>query len=103
MDFQIEVDKVDVSVSDGYYKRVSLDITGADEKFIQEISKEADIDDLLAGKTENEIKEWVISRYDWVQSLLNEFWQSSSDACPLEANEAEAQESAFETFVNSLK
>ena len=34
-----------------------------------------------------------------VKNLLYEFWQRSSDACPLEAGEAEQQESSFADFV----
>jgi len=34
-----------------------------------------------------------------IQEMLNEFWQRSSDACPLEASEAENQVSEWEQWV----
>ena len=34
-----------------------------------------------------------------ISELLSTFWQSSSDACPLECSEAEKQEMAFKDFV----
>lgn len=36
------------------------------------------------------------------RQLLHRFWQRTSDACPLEAGEAEEQEKYFEGFVNDL-
>lgn len=36
---------------------------------------------------------------DTIGDLLSEFWQTSSDACPLEVSEAEKQEVAFKAFV----
>jgi len=36
------------------------------------------------------------------KELLRQFWQSSSDACPLEATEAEKQEQAFEDWIVDL-
>jgi len=42
----------------------------------------------------NEIKEDV-------KNLLHEFWNSSSDVCPLEASEQEAQEKAFAEFIEN--
>jgi hypothetical protein len=36
------------------------------------------------------------------KNLLYEFWQRSSDACPLEATEAEKQEKDFYEWVSSL-
>lgn len=33
------------------------------------------------------------------RNLLREFWQRSSDACPLEVSEAEEQELAFEQWI----
>ncbi len=34
------------------------------------------------------------------KKLLQEFWQRSSDACPLEATEAEKQETEFNNWVD---
>lgn len=34
-----------------------------------------------------------------IKNLLHEFWNSSSDACPLEASEQEEQEKAFADFI----
>lgn len=103
MDITIKADRVEITTSSGSYsKTVDVELIGADEDFIKEISKNTSLDDLLVGKTEAEIRSWVVNEYDWVQNLLNEFWQRSSDACPLEASEAEAQENAFIKFVNSL-
>lgn len=103
MDITIIADQVEITATHGSYsKTVEVQLTGADEDFIKEISKECSINDLLAGKTEAEIRTWVVNEYDWVQNLLNAFWQRSSDACPLEASEAEAQELAFIKFVNEL-
>lgn len=34
-----------------------------------------------------------------IKGLLAEFWQQTSDACPLECGEAEKQENAFSEFV----
>lgn len=36
-----------------------------------------------------------------IKNLLAEFWQQTSDACPLECTEAEKQEKAFAEFVNT--
>jgi hypothetical protein len=36
-------------------------------------------------------------------NLLTAFWQSSSDACPLEASEAEEMELAFREFVEKYQ
>lgn len=103
MDITIKADQVSIaSAHQTYAKTIELEITGADESFIKEVSKQASIDDLLSGKTESEIRKWVINEYDWVENLLNEFWQRSSDACPLDVNEADRQESDFVTFVRSL-
>jgi len=38
-----------------------------------------------------------------LEDLLTDYWQSSSDACPLEATEAEAQELGFREFVKNLQ
>ena len=38
-----------------------------------------------------------------ISELLAEFWQSSSDACPLECGEAEKQENEFNKFINAYK
>lgn len=38
-----------------------------------------------------------------LEDLLTDYWQSSSDACPLEATEAEAQEIGFREFVKKLQ
>ena len=35
-----------------------------------------------------------------INELLAEFWQRSSDACPLECGDAEKQEIEFKNFVN---
>ena len=37
----------------------------------------------------------LVSVYDKAPKLLHEFWQRSSDACPLEATEAEEQENLW--------
>lgn len=62
--------------------------------------------------TEEQIKE-LVHFYDtsqglWctdrpLENLLTDFWQSSSDACPLEATEAERQELEFRKFVKKLQ
>ena len=36
-----------------------------------------------------------------IKNLLHEFWNSSSDACPLEATEQENQERLFSEWVES--
>lgn len=62
--------------------------------------------------TEDEIKElvhykdstgglWCTDRP--LENLLTDFWQSSSDACPLEATEAERQELGFRDFVRKIQ
>lgn len=39
-----------------------------------------------------------------IKNLLFEFWQQTSDACPLECGEAEEQEKKFSEFIeNKLK
>lgn len=38
-----------------------------------------------------------------LENLLTDFWQSSSDVCPLEAGEAEKQENLFREFVQKLQ
>ena len=39
-----------------------------------------------------------------IKNLLHEFWQQTSDACPLECSEAEGQEKKFSEFIeNKLK
>ena len=43
---------------------------------------------------------WALDRDP--RKLLYEFWQRSSDACPLECGEAEKQEKEFEAFVEKL-
>mgnify|MGYP003404589021 FL=1 len=43
---------------------------------------------------------WALDRDP--KKLLHEFWQRSSDACPLECGEAEKQEKEFEAFVENL-
>jgi hypothetical protein len=37
-----------------------------------------------------------------IGDLLQLFWQSSSDACPLECSEAEKQEAEFKEWVKSV-
>jgi len=39
---------------------------------------------------------------DEAKDLLYKFWQRTSDACPLEATEAERQEIEFSKWVSSL-
>jgi hypothetical protein len=103
MDITIIADQASITATSGSYsKTVEIEITGADEDFIKEVSKNATLDELLAGKTEAEIRTWIVNEYDWVQNLLNEFWQRSSDSCPLEASEAEAQEIEFIKYVSQL-
>lgn len=41
----------------------------------------------------------LVSVYDKAPKLLHEFWQRSSDACPLEATEAEKQEKEWYKWV----
>lgn len=44
----------------------------------------------------------VLERYWQLQEpgkLLHKFWQRSSDACPMEASQAEKEEKAFEDWV----
>lgn len=36
------------------------------------------------------------------KNLLHDFWQTSSDACPLEAGEAEKQEKLFQQYVDKF-
>jgi hypothetical protein len=43
---------------------------------------------------------WALHRDP--KGLLREFWQRSSDACPVEAAEAEKQENEFADFVEKL-
>lgn len=43
---------------------------------------------------------WALDRDP--KKLLYEFWQRSSDACPLECGESERQEKEFEDFVEKL-
>lgn len=38
-----------------------------------------------------------------LENLLTDFWQSTSDTCPLEAAEAEKQENLFREFVRKLQ
>jgi hypothetical protein len=39
-----------------------------------------------------------------IKDLLHDFWQQTSDACPLECGEAEEQEKKFSEFIeNKLK
>lgn len=103
MDLTIKAENISVTASSGsYLKTVEIEITGAAEDFVKKISEECSLDELLVGKTESEIRRWIVNEYDWVQNLLNNFWQRSSDACPLEASEAEAQELAFIKYVNDL-
>lgn len=103
MDITIIADQASITATSGSYsKTVEIEIIVADEDFIKEVSKNATLDELLVGKTEAEIRTWVINEYDWVQNLLNEFWQRSSDACPLEDGEASEQEQLFIKYVNEL-
>lgn len=41
----------------------------------------------------------LVALYDIAPELLNKFWQSSSDTCPLEASEAERQENEFSSWI----
>ena len=41
----------------------------------------------------------LVSVYDKAPKLLHEFWQRSSDACPLESTEAEAQEKEWVKWI----
>ena len=61
--------------------------------------------------TENEIKKLQHHKNTTVglwafnsdpRKLLYEFWQRTSDACPLESNESEKQEKEFKEFVDKL-
>jgi hypothetical protein len=47
--------------------------------------------------------EILLPIYERAPNLLFDFWQRSSDACPLEASEAEKQENAFFDWVTKLK
>ena len=103
MDLTIKAEQISVvSASGSYAKVIEVEITGVDDSIIKQISKEASLDELLAEKTEAEIRTWVVNEFSWVQNLLHDFWQLSSDACPLEANESEEQENAFKEFVDNL-
>lgn len=44
----------------------------------------------------------MVLRSGLIQDLLYEFWQRTSDACPLEAAEAEKQEQEFSEWVKEL-
>lgn len=103
MDLTIKAQAVDISRTGGFYNQsLDLDIREADEEFLTEIYKKESIPVLLADKTEAEIRSFVVNEFDWVKNLLHDFWQRSSDACPLESNEEDAQELEFIKYVNSL-
>ena len=39
-------------------------------------------------------------KVEQIRDLLHQFWQSASDACPLECTEAEKQQKQFEEFID---
>jgi len=49
----------------------------------------------------HDVVKFLIEEYNDRPDLLQEFWNSRSDACPLEATEQEQQESDFKGFVLS--
>jgi len=56
------------------------------------------IDRLVQFQSDNEGK-WAFPKKHEPVTLLNRFWQRTSDACPIEANEAEKQEDEFHDWV----
>ena len=60
--------------------------------FIREIGRLLDLKNDTQGK-------WAFPKNQDPCTLLQRFWQRSSDSCPLEATEAEKQESDFEDWV----
>ncbi|MES2287436.1 MAG: hypothetical protein V4547_17210 [Bacteroidota bacterium] len=44
----------------------------------------------------------MVLRSELVKNLLYHFWQSASDACPLEVGEAENQEQAFKKWLSTI-
>ncbi len=55
---------------------------------------------LVGLKTGNQLKVDMKRETNKMKNLLHEFWNSASDACPLEAPEQEKQELAFEIWYN---
>jgi hypothetical protein len=49
-----------------------------------------------------ETRTQIVTQSEIVGDLLFKFWQRTSDACPLEATEAEKQEKEFKEWVMSL-
>ena len=82
------------------------------------ITEKRDIISELGDMTHNEVEEFIkkIKKLEHhkdttcglylfdknPQSLLHDFWQSSSDACPLECAEAKKQERDFEDWIVDL-
>lgn len=64
------------------------------ERVAEEYSKD------LQHHKESTVGLWALDRDP--KKLLHEFWQRSSDACPLECDEAEKQEKEFAVFVENL-
>lgn len=62
------------------------------EKLYMEINELVQFRDANVGK-------WAFDKKEEPCSLLHRFWQRSSDACPLEASEAEKQEDEFNDWV----
>lgn len=57
-----------------------------------------EINQLVKFKNDN-VGKWVFPASQDPCTLLTKFWQRSSDACPLEATEAERQENEFHDWV----
>lgn len=105
MDLTLKAEQVSVvSTKNGYGSMVELEITGVDRHYLDtsEVGKVISLDNSLSNKTEDEVKSWVCGEMDWPLQLLENFWQSKSDACPLEESEMNAQITAFESYVRSL-
>ena len=64
------------------------------ERIVEEYSKE------LQHHKDTTVGLWALDSDP--KKLLYEFWQRSSDACPLECGESEKQEKEFEAFVEKL-
>jgi hypothetical protein len=105
MDFKKEIIKIMVDAQE----KVKM---GSDGDYSQEVAVLADDYDDVAGKIyEGLIKklqhhrDTTIGLYATdkeIGKLLHLFWQSSSDACPLECGEAEKQEIEFEKWVKGI-
>jgi hypothetical protein len=59
---------------------------------------DSEIAELIEFKNKN-VGKWAFPVDQDPCALLTRFWQRSSDACPLEANEAEKQENEFHDWL----